>query len=157
MYSGYLITFDNDSSWSFNNSTARNVILFGFDNSSSSHSDNCKNNFLILGEFPTFGISGRFGWPKKRFSIDFSKANTKLCLSFHYNADNSYLFVNGKEIFKFKTENKNVNFPTQFCHGSISNIFSATRELSLNGNVFDFSVNFNSIDKSDILNDIFSD
>ena len=78
-------------------------------------------------------------------------------MSFHYNADNSYLFVNGKEIFKFKTENKNVNFPTQFCHGSISNIFSATRELSLNGNVFDFSVNFNSIDKSDILNDIFSD
>ena len=32
----------------------------------------------------------------------------------HYNADNSYLFVNGKEIFKFKADNKNVNFQTQF-------------------------------------------
>ena len=76
------------------------------------------------------------------------------CLRFHYLADNSYLFVNGKEIFKFKGENKNVNFPTQFCLGSISNGFSATEsgEVSLNGNVYDFLVDYSSIDKSDILN-----
>ena len=49
---------------------------------------------------------------------------------------------------------KNVNFPTQFCFGSISNVYSATeaREVSLSGNVYDFSVDYNSIDKSDILN-----
>ena len=72
---------------------------------------------------------------KKRFSINFNKANTKSCLSLHYNSDNSYLFMNGKEILKFKTKNKNVNFPTQFCLGSISNGFSANqfREVSLNG------------------------
>ena len=36
----------------------------------------------------------------------------------------------------------------------MSNRFSATgsREVSLNGNVYDFSVDYNSIDKSDILN-----
>ena len=34
--------------------------------------------------------------------------------SLHYNADNSYLFVNEKESFKFKADNKNVNYPTQF-------------------------------------------
>ena len=64
------------------------------------------------------------------------------------------MFVNGKEIFSFKVDNKNVNFPTQFCLGSISNEFSNTesREASLNGNVYDFSVDFNSIDKSNILN-----
>ena len=63
-------------------------------------------------------------------------------------------FVNGKEIFKFKTDNKNVNFPTQFCLGSVSNGFGAieSREVSLNGSVYDFSVDYNSIDKSDILN-----
>ena len=40
--------------------------------------------------------------------------------------------------FKFKADNKNVNFPTQFCLGSISNGFSATesREMSLDGNVY---------------------
>ena len=32
---------------------------------------------------------------------------------------------NGKEIFKFKADNKNVNFPTQFCLGIISNGFGA--------------------------------
>ena len=78
--------------------------------------------------------------------------NTKFCLSLHYNADNSYLFVNGKGLFKFKVDNKNVNFTTQFCLGSISNGFSATelREVSLKVNVYDFSVDYNSIDKSDI-------
>ena len=43
---------------------------------------------------------------------------------------------------------------TQFCPGSISSEFSVneSREVSLNGNVYDFSVYYNSIDKSDILN-----
>ena len=27
-----------------------------------------------------------------------------ICLSLHYNADNSYLFVNGKEIFELKAD-----------------------------------------------------
>ena len=75
-------------------------------------------------------------------------------MSSHYNANNSYLFVNEKEIFKFKGDNKNVNFPTQFSLESISNRFSATesREVSLNGKVYDVSVNYNAIDKSGILN-----
>ena len=106
------ITVDSAGSWSFDNDTARNVIIFGVDNSSSSHSGNWKNNFLVLGEGPTFGINGSFGSPEKRFNINFSKANTKFCLSLHYNTDNSYLFVKGKEIFKFKADNINVNFPT---------------------------------------------
>ena len=64
------------------------------------------------------------------------------------------MFVNGKEIFKFKAGNKNVNFPTQFCLWNISNGFSATesREVSLNGKISDFSVDYSSVDKSDIFN-----
>ena len=128
--------------------------LFGVGNSSSSHADNLKNNSLVLGKEDTFGINGNFGAAGKKFSINFSKANATFCLNLHYNADNSYLFVNGKEIFKFKADNKNVNFRTQFCLGSISNGFNTTesREVSLNGNVYDFLVDYNSIDKSDILN-----
>ena len=79
----------------------------------------------MLGEGYTFGINGSFGAPEKRFSINFCKANTKFCLSLHYNAYNSYLFVIRKEIFKFEADNKNVNFPTQFCLGNISNGFRA--------------------------------
>ena len=60
---GYEITFDSAGSWSFDNGTARIAITFGVHNSSSSHTDNHKNNFLILGEGPTFGINGSFGSP----------------------------------------------------------------------------------------------
>ena len=58
------------------------------------------------------------------------------------NADDSYLFVNGKEIIKFKAGNKNLNSQARICLGSICDGFSATesREVSLNGNLYDFSV-----------------
>ena len=107
----------------------------------------------MLGEGDTFGINGGFDTPEKKFSINFGKVNTNLCLILHYNVDNSYLLVNGKEIFKFKLDNKSVNFPTQFCLRSIANGFRAveTKEISLNKNAYDFSVDHNCIDKSDIL------
>ena len=57
---------------------------------------------------------------KKKFNINFTKANTKYCLILHCNADNSYFLVNEKEIFKFKANNKSVNFSTQFYLGSIA-------------------------------------
>ena len=75
-------------------------------------------------------------------------------MSLHYNGDNSYLFVNKKEIFKFKADYKVVNFPNEVCLENICNGFHATMstEVSLGGNVYDFSVDYNAIDKSDILN-----
>ena len=51
---------------------ARNFIIFGVDNSSSSHSDNFKNNFLILDEGLTYGANGSLGSPQKKFDITFS-------------------------------------------------------------------------------------
>ena len=72
--SGYRITSESAGSWSFGSDFSRNVTIFGVDNSSSSHSDNRKNNCLILGEGPTYGINGSSGSPGKRFSIDFTKA-----------------------------------------------------------------------------------
>ena len=93
---------------------------------------------------PTFRINGSFGSPEKNFSINFSKGNTKFCLNLHYNADDSYYFDNGKEISEFEGPNKNVNFPLNF-------VLEAYL-LDLDGNVYGFSVDYNSIDRSDILN-----
>ena len=53
VYSGYRIAFDGRGSWSFGNDFCRNAVIFGFDNSSSYHTDNHKNDFLILGEGDT--------------------------------------------------------------------------------------------------------
>ena len=68
VYSGYGITFDSAGSWSFGNDFARNVIIFGVDNSQSSHADNHKNIFIVQGEGPTYGINpiqyGERGGPK---------------------------------------------------------------------------------------------
>ena len=54
----------------------------------------------------------------------------------HNNADNSYLFVNGKEIFKFKADNENVKFSIQCCLGSTSNGFSATESREVKASKF---------------------
>ena len=75
-------------------------------------------------------------------------------MSLHYNNDNGYLFVNGEEIYKFKASNENNNFPSRFCFGSISNEFNSQglNEVPFKGNVYDFSVDHDAIDKSNIFN-----
>ena len=41
-------------------------MIFCVDNCASSHTDNLKNDFLILGEGDTFGINGSFDPPRKK-------------------------------------------------------------------------------------------
>ena len=96
------IAFDGKDEWCFGNDYARHFVIFGVDTSSSSDIDNRQDKFLVLGEGDTFGVNGNFGAPERKFSINFSKAITKFYLSLNYNGDNSYLFVNGKRIYKFK-------------------------------------------------------
>ena len=59
-----------------------------------------------------------------------------------------------KESLNLKPTIKMLTLLTQFRLGSISDRFSnvETREISLNGHVYDFSAEYNSLDKSDILN-----
>ena len=59
-----------------------------------------------------------------------------------------------KKSLNLKLTIKMLVFQLNFCLGTISNGFSATesREVSLTGNDYDFSVDYSSIDKSDILN-----
>ena len=46
--------------------------------------------------------------------INYSKTNTKSCLSLHYNAGNSYLFVNGKKYLNLKLTIKMLTFQLNF-------------------------------------------
>ena len=113
-YSGYRKAFDGKGQCSFGNDSARNVIIFEFDNSSSSHTDNLKNEILILGNGQSFGINGSFGASEKKIEINFSNVTTKVSLSLHYNSNNSHLFVNGKGICKFKATIKMLTFRMNF-------------------------------------------
>ena len=64
------------------------------------------------------------------------------------------MFINWKEVLNFKANNKNVKFPTQLYLGRIYDGFHTieSREVSSGWNVYEFSVDYNPIDKSDILN-----
>ena len=61
--------------------------------------------------------------------------------------------ANGKEIYKFKAGNKNVNFPIQLCLEKVSNKLGAidSKEVYLKENVYDFSVDYNSFNKCKFL------
>ena len=102
-YSGYGTGFDwrgvfTHPTGSFGN----NAIIFGIDMSSSVHIDNKEKDISILGSGPTQGLGEDSLTAEKMYSINFSETRKKFCLSLHYNGVNSYLFVNGTEIIKFK-------------------------------------------------------
>ena len=64
------------------------MIIFDADDISSSHTDNQK---IIYIRWRSIGAA------EKEISINFSKANTKFCLSLRYNGDESYLYVSKAE------------------------------------------------------------
>ena len=55
---------------------------------------------------------------EKLYSINFTENNKNFCLSLHYNRENSYLFVNGTQIIKFKSKDPEI-LPHLLCLGNI--------------------------------------
>ena len=64
----------------------------------------------------------------------------------HYNGANSFLFVNGKEIIKFKAKDSNI-VPRPLCLGDISKDWSTDnmKKTGFNGYVYDFSIDYNNV------------
>ena len=122
-YSRYGIGFDRKGEFSFGNGFGRNVIIFGTDMSSSVHANNRTKNILVLGKDFVQGLENTTIYAEKLYSINFSKTDTKFCLSLHYNGRNSYLFVNGTEIHQFKAKDSEA-VATPLCLGNISKYFS---------------------------------
>ena len=85
---------------------------------SSTKTDNKKKDILILGKGPTQGLEHTLS-AEKMYSINVTVTGKKFCLSLHYNGANSYLFVNGKEIHKFKAKDSEI-VATPLCLGNIS-------------------------------------
>ena len=109
-FSGYGIWFDRHWSLSFPGiGLGKNIVIFGVDMSSSTKIENRKG--LTQGLEHTLSAG-------KMYSINFTVTGKKFCLSLHYNGPNSYLFVNGKEIHKFKSKNSDL-VATPLCLGNI--------------------------------------
>ena len=62
----------------------------------------------------------------------------------HYNGANSYLFVKGKEIVKFKANDSEI-VASPLCLGDISKDWSTDnmKKTGLNGYVYEFNVDYN--------------
>ena len=57
------------------------------------------------------------------YGLNFTVRNKKFCLSLHYNRANSYLFVNGTEIYKFKAKDSEI-VASSLCLRNISKDWS---------------------------------
>ena len=70
----------------------------------------------------------------------------------HYNRANSYLFVNGIEIIKFKAKDSEI-LPYSLCLGNISKDWTNDnlKKTGFNGYIYNFSTDYCAIAVSDIL------
>ena len=75
-------------------------------------------------------------WQKKKF-----------CLNLHYTGVNSYFFVNGVQIYKFKAKDSET-VATPLCLGNISKDWSVEK-TGFNGYVYDWNVDYDTTDVDD--------
>ena len=86
------------------------------------------------------------------YSVNFTDQREKYCLSWHYNEANSYLFVNGTEIIKFKAKDSEI-VATPLYLGNNSKDWSLdnAKDTGFNSYVYDFSVDHDAIAVDDVL------
>ena len=72
-------------------------------------------------------------------------------LKFALSGTNSYLFVNGTEIYKFKAKDSEI-VASPLCLENISKDWSTDnmKKTGFNGYIYDFSVDYDSTDADDI-------
>ena len=89
-----------------------------------------------MGEDFIQGINGTTIYAEKLFHNNFTEFGVKFVLSLHYNGDNSYLFVNGRQELKFKAKDDQISdqWPT-----------SESEKTGVYGNIYDFVVDYKAI------------
>ena len=118
--------------------------------SSSAHIDIKRKDILVLIKGPTQGLQHTLT-TEKMFSFNSTVVRKKICLSLHCNGANSYLFVNGAEIYKFKAKDSKI-IVGPICLGNISKDWSVDnmKRTGFTGYVYDFSVDYDPTAVDDI-------
>ena len=153
-YKGYGICFDERSEFGHtiteggftHTIDARNVLIFGADMSFSVHATNRANHIYLMGTGLTQGINDITIYAVKNFYRNFTDFGKKFVLSLHYNGDDSYLFVNGRQELKFKCKTDQL-VKKKLCIGNLSDqwTISESEKTGLYGNIYDFIVNYEQI------------
>ena len=146
-YKGYGICFDEGELFSIGNiNNGRNVLIFGVHENSVIHSNNKANNIFVMGDAFVQGINDTTLYAEKMYSQNFTQPSTKFILSLHYNGDNSYIFVNGKQELKFKAKTERL-VKEKLCIGNLSDKWSTSKsdKTGSYGNIYDFVVDYEAI------------
>ena len=157
-YKGYGICFDERSEFGhaiteggFTHATdTRNVLIFGADMSFSAHATNRANHIYLMGTGLTQGINDTTIYAEKNFYRNFTDFGKKYMLSLHYNSDDSYLFVNGRQELKFKAKTDQLVMHIKLeklCIGSLSDQWttSESEKTGVYGKIYDFVVDYEQI------------
>ena len=153
-YKGYGICFDERSQFDHTISeggfahtkNGRNVLIFGADMSFSVHTTNRANNIYVMGDGLMQGIHDTMLYVEKNYYRNFTDPGKKFVLSLHYNDDDSYLFVNGRQELKFKAKTDQL-VKERLCIGNLSDQWtgSESEKTGLYGNIYDFLVDYQAI------------
>ena len=153
-YKGYGICFDEGSEFGHtiteggraHTTDARNVLIFGVDMSFSVHATNRANNIDLMGTGLTEGIHDTTIYAEKNFYRNFTDFSKKFMLSLHYNDDDSYLFVNGRQELKFKCKTDQL-VKEKLCIGNLSGQWttSESEKTGVYGKIYDFVVDYEQI------------
>ena len=150
-YKGYGICFDERSEFGHtitegghaHTTDARNVLIFGADMSFSVHATNRANHIYLMGTGLSQGINDTKIYAEKNFYRNFTDFGKKFVLSLHYNGDNSYLFVNGRQELKFKAKTDQL-VKEKLCIGNLSDQWttSESEKTGVYGKIYDFVVDY---------------
>ena len=115
-YKGYGICFGERSQFGHTRTeggrtyttNGRNVLIFGADMNFRIHATNRANHIYVMGDGLTQGIHDTTLYAEKKYFRNFTEPNVKFVVSLHYNGNDSYLFVNGRQELKFKAKNDQI-------------------------------------------------
>ena len=144
---GYGACFDEGGTFSMGNiNNGRKVLIFGVDESSLGHSNNKANNIYVMGDGIVQGINDTILYAAKIYSQHFTQPSKKFVLSLHYNGDDSYLIVNGKQELKFKAKTDQL-VKEKLCIENLSDQWTASEseKTGLYGNIYDFVADYEQI------------
>ena len=146
-YKGYGTCFDEGGMFSIGNiNNGRKVLIFGVHESSLVHTNNKANSIFIIGDGFVQGINDMTLYAEKIYSQNFTQSNKKLVLSLHYNDNDGYLFITGKQELKFKAKPDKL-IREKLCIGNLSSQWttSESEKTGLYGNIYDFIVDYTRI------------
>ena len=148
-YKGYGICFDEGDQFGHtiteggfaHTANARNVLIFGADMSFSIHATNRANHIYVMGSEFVQGINDTTIYAEKMFYRNFTDPGKKFMLTLHYNGDDSYLFVNGRQELKFKCKTDQL-VKEKLCIGNLGDQWttSESEKTGLYGKIYDFVV-----------------